>query len=35
MIRKPPEAIEAPPTNEMDWYEKRGKLRGIDFSKYK
>ena len=35
LIRKPPEAIEAPPTNEMDWYEKRGKLRGIDFSKYK
>jgi len=35
LIRKPAETIEAPPFNEMDWYEKRGKLRGVDFSQYK
>jgi electron transport complex protein RnfB len=35
LIRKPTEAIEAPPINEMDWYEKRGKLREVDFSQYK
>ncbi|MGD2038290.1 MAG: 4Fe-4S binding protein [Desulfobacterales bacterium] len=35
LIRKPPEAIEAPPKDEMEWYEKRGKLRGVDFSQYR
>jgi MinD superfamily P-loop ATPase len=35
LIRKPLEDIEAPPKDEMDWYEQRGKLRGVDFSQYK
>lgn len=35
LIRKQPDDIEAPPKDEMEWYEKRGKLRGVDFSKYK
>jgi hypothetical protein len=35
MIRKQPEEIEAPPKDEMEWYDKRGKLRGVDFSRYK
>ena len=35
LIRKQPEDIEAPPKDEMEWYEKRGNLRGVDFSRYK
>ena len=35
MVRKQPEEIVPPPNDEMDWYEKRGNLRGVDFSKYK
>ncbi len=35
MVRKQPEEIVPPPKDEMDWYEKRGNLRGVDFSKYK
>ncbi|MEE9497568.1 MAG: 4Fe-4S dicluster-binding protein [Desulfobacterales bacterium] len=35
MIRKQPEEIVPPPKDEMDWYEKRGNLRGVDFSEYK
>jgi len=35
LIRKPPEDIEAPPKDEMDWYEQRAKMRGVDFSQYK
>lgn len=35
LIRKHPEEIVAPPKDEMEWYEKRGRMRGIDFSMYK
>lgn len=35
LVRKPPEEIVTPPKDEMDWYEKRGNLRGVDFSAYK
>lgn len=35
LIRKQPEEIVPPPKSEMEWYEKRGSARGIDFSKYK
>jgi ferredoxin len=35
LVRKQPEEIAAPPKDEMDWYERRGNLRGVDFSAYK
>jgi ferredoxin len=35
MVRRPEEEIEAPPNDEMDWFEARGKMRGVDFSNYK
>jgi len=35
LVRKEAGEIEAPPQNEMEWYEKRAQLRGVDFSKYK
>jgi NAD-dependent dihydropyrimidine dehydrogenase PreA subunit len=35
LVRKQPEEIVPPPKDEMDWYEKRGIERGVDFSKYK
>ena len=35
LVRKPPEKIVTPPKDEMDWYEKRGNHRGVDFSAYK
>jgi len=33
--RKQPDEIVLPPKDEMEWYEKRGNLRGVDFSQYK
>jgi Pyruvate/2-oxoacid:ferredoxin oxidoreductase delta subunit len=35
LIRKQPDEIVLPPKDEMEWYEKRGNLRGVDFSQYK
>jgi len=35
LIRKQPDEIVPPPQNEMDWYEKRAQMRGVDISKYK
>ena len=35
LIKKAPEDLVAPPKDEMEWYEQRGKARGIDFSAYK
>ncbi|MGD8521235.1 MAG: 4Fe-4S binding protein [Desulfobacterales bacterium] len=35
LVRKPAEQLVTPPKDEMDWYERRGKLRGVDFSQYK
>ena len=35
LIRKQPDEIVLPPKDEMEWYEKRGDLRGVDFSQYK
>lgn len=35
LIRKPDDQIEAPPKDEMDWYEKRAQMRGVDISAYK
>ena len=35
LVRRDEKDIEAPPLNETTWFEERGRLRGIDFSKYK
>jgi len=35
LVRKSPEERVLPPVLESDWFEQRGKARGIDFSKYK
>ena len=35
LVRKQPQDIVSPPKNEMDWFEKRGNERGVDFSAYK
>lgn len=35
LVRKPEEKIESPPNDEMDWYNKRAQLRGVDISHYK
>ncbi len=35
MIRKSAAELQIPPTDEMDWYKQRGRMRGVDFSKYK
>jgi len=35
LVRKPVEEQVAPPKDEMDWYEQRAKLRGVDISAYK
>jgi ferredoxin len=35
LVRKQPQEIVPPPTDEMDWFEKRGRERGVDFSAYK
>ncbi|MBW2678088.1 MAG: 4Fe-4S binding protein [Deltaproteobacteria bacterium] len=34
LVRKQPEEIVPPPSDEMDWYEKRAAERGIDISQY-
>jgi electron transport complex protein RnfB len=34
LIRKNVEDIALPPVDEQDWYAKRGKARGVDYSKY-
>ncbi|MEA3222810.1 MAG: 4Fe-4S binding protein [Thermodesulfobacteriota bacterium] len=35
LVRKSKEEIEAPVTDETEWFDERGKRRGVDFSKYK
>jgi len=35
LTRKAPDQITAPPVNEDIWFEERGRMRGIDFSRYK
>lgn len=35
LVRKQPQEIVPPPKDEMEWYEKRGRERGVDFSAYK
>ncbi|KPK28913.1 MAG: hypothetical protein AMK69_08110 [Nitrospira bacterium SG8_3] len=35
LIRKQPEEMVSPPSDEMAWYEERGRQRGVDFSNYK
>jgi Na+-translocating ferredoxin:NAD+ oxidoreductase subunit B len=35
LIRKPEDQISIPPVTENDWFEERGKNRGVDFSGYK
>jgi MinD superfamily P-loop ATPase len=35
LVRKGPEEITLPPKDEMAWYEKKGGIRGVDFSPYK
>jgi len=34
LIRKPEDQIETPPNDEMEWYNKRAQLRGVDISRY-
>ncbi len=34
LVKKSDEDIVTPPTDEMDWFRKRGQKRGVDFSKY-
>jgi ferredoxin len=35
LVRKEAGEIVPPPENEMEWYQKRAQLRGVDFSRYK
>lgn len=35
LIRKPEAQIETPPEDEMDWYDRRARGRGVDISRYK
>jgi electron transport complex protein RnfB len=35
LIRKQPEEMISPPSDEMAWYEERARQRGVDFSDYK
>jgi Na+-translocating ferredoxin:NAD+ oxidoreductase subunit B len=35
LVRKPAQDIVVPPQDEADWYDVRGRIRGVDFSKYK
>jgi electron transport complex protein RnfB len=35
LVRKGPSQITPPPKDEMEWYQARGRLRGVDFSIYK
>ena len=34
LIRKSPEEIVLPPVDEDDWFRQRGKMRGVDYSRY-
>ncbi|MCF8025107.1 MAG: 4Fe-4S binding protein [Desulfobacteraceae bacterium] len=34
LIRKPEEQIQTPPEDEMQWYELRAKMRGVDISRF-
>jgi len=35
LVRKQPEEMVSPPSDEMAWYEERARQRGVDFSAYK
>jgi len=35
LVRKPAEELVSPPKDEMDWYDERGRQRGVDFSPYR
>lgn len=35
LVHKGPDQRVQPPVNEDDWFEKRGRMRGVDFSRYK
>ena len=35
LVKKPEEQIETPPKDEMDWFDKRAKMRGVDISDFK
>ena len=35
LVRKSAEELVPPPKDEMDWYDERGRQRGVDFSPYK
>jgi NAD-dependent dihydropyrimidine dehydrogenase PreA subunit len=35
LVRRPEAEIQVPPTNEVDWFEQRGRRRGVDFSEFK
>jgi electron transport complex protein RnfB len=35
LVRKDPADLTPPPKDEMHWFEERGRLRGVDFSRYK
>ena len=35
LIRRPEGEIESPPADEMDWYDRRARRRGVDISPYK
>lgn len=34
LMRKPEERIDTPPTDEMEWYKERARLRGVDISRF-
>ena len=35
LVHKDPEALSTPPFTEADWFQERGRLRGVDFTRYK
>jgi ferredoxin len=35
LVRKPKDLIDAPPQDEMDWFETRARMRGVDISDFK
>ncbi len=35
LVHKGPDQIKQPPVNEDAWFEERGRMRGVDFSRYK
>jgi Fe-S-cluster-containing hydrogenase component 2 len=35
LVHKDPDQIVSPPINEETWFEERGRVRGVDFAKYK